>query len=50
VRVWQTNEGKCDGPEDSDGLSDTHSGRASATRGTRDEHSTLVWHGFLVSK
>jgi DNA invertase Pin-like site-specific DNA recombinase len=31
-------------------LSDKDSGRVSATRGARDEHSTLPRHGFLVSK
>jgi hypothetical protein len=31
-------------------VSDTHSGRVSAARGARDEHSTLARHGFLVSK
>jgi hypothetical protein len=35
---------------DNDGSSDTHSGRVSAARGARDEHSTLARHGFLVSK
>jgi hypothetical protein len=50
VRVRQTNESKCDRPEDSDGLSDTRSGRVSAARGARDEHSTLARYGFLVSK
>ena len=30
--------------------SDTHSGRVSAARGARDEHSTLARHGLLVSR
>ena len=42
-----TNESKCNRPEDSDGLSDTHSGRVSAARGARDEHSTLARHRLL---
>jgi hypothetical protein len=50
VRARQTNESKCNRPEDSDGLSDTHSGRVSAARGARDEHSTFARDGFLVLK
>ena len=50
ARVLRTNESKCHRPEDSDVLSDTHSGRVSAARGARDEHSTLARHRFLVSK
>ena len=30
--------------------SDAHSGRVSAARGARDEHSTLARHGLLVSR
>jgi hypothetical protein len=36
--------------EQSRDASDTHSGRVSAARGARDEHSTLARHGFLVSE
>jgi hypothetical protein len=50
VRARQTNESKCNRPEYSDGLSDTHSGRVSAARGGRDEDSTFARHGFLVLK
>jgi hypothetical protein len=50
ARVRRTHESKCSRPKDSDGSSDTHSGRVSAARGARDEHSTLARHGFLVSK
>src|ERR1700680_663992 len=41
ARVLRTNESKCNRPEDSDVLSDTHSGRVSAARGARDEPRQL---------
>ena len=37
---------QCNRPEDSEGLSDTHSGRVSAARGARDQHSTLARHAL----
>src|SRR5271165_3713778 len=46
ARVLRTNESKCNRPEDSDVLSDTHSGRVSAARGARDKHSTLARQGL----
>src|SRR5258708_3895073 len=49
ARVLRTNESNCNRPEDSDGLSHTHSGRVSAARRARDQHSTLARHGLLVS-
>ena len=41
VRVRQINKSKCNRPEDSDVLSDTHSGSVSAARGARDEPRQL---------
>src|ERR1700731_5483950 len=41
ARVLRTNESKCNRPEDSDVLRDTHSGRVSAARGARDEPRQL---------
>ena len=52
--MLRTNESKCNRPEDSAVLSDTHSGRVSAARGARDEprsnrQGLSRWQPFLAT-
>ena len=49
-RVLRTNESKCSRPEDSDVLSDTHSGGVHAAKGARDQQAPLCGMASWVSK
>ena len=49
-RVLRTNESKCNRPEHSDALSDTHSGGVSPARGASDQQAPLCGMASWVSK